>query len=396
MYTTPLKSAAVAASLVSLCSALVAQSSTVNPPASSQQYKQQVNRPSANPAVQNTDTTPSDRMQSAQDPRGRNASQLMGLEVIGRTGESFGKLTDLVIDSHSGKVEYGVVSSGGVLGLGAQLRAVPLTSLQQDMSGGREQMKVDIDQARWIQAPVFTKEQVASLSLDQRGREIAQFFGQSPTQIQQQNEQQKQHRASSSSVKPLVLASEIIGREILSGQQAVGEVEDVIVQIQSGNAAALLDPKDDFAGTDQKYLVPFSKLMRTNEKTLSTTLTRADFSSARTTSDDSWARSPGGGTALFVWPSLASLQRQGGQRVTSLEGGAQAQAPVEAIQQAIQSDPKSARSPGLISIVASGNRVILGGTVQSEEVKERIGDRAQKAAQGWNIENQIRVAEVSE
>ncbi len=399
MNTTPLKSAAVAASMLGLCSALVGQSATVNPPASSQQYKQQANRPSANPAADSTAaSTPAvgDRLQSAReqaspDPRGRNASQLIGLHVTDRNGESLGKINDLVIDTHSGKVVYGVVSSGGILGVGDQLRAIPFAALRQDMSSGQEQMRVDIDQARWGQAPAFTKEQVASLSNDLRGQEISRFYGQPPAEIPQ-----RKTGSGSPGFQPLVLASELMGREIRSGEQTVGKVEDVIVQPQSGTAAALLDPSDDFAGTDQKYLVPFSKLLGTGEKTVNTSLSRKDFSSAKMTSDDSWARSSGG-NALFVWPSVASLQQQAGQRLSSAESGGQSgRAPVEAIQQAIQADPSSARSPGLISIAASGDRVILSGTVQSEEVKERIGDRALQASQGWNVENQLRVAEVSE
>lgn len=398
-YTTPLKSAAVAASVLGLCSVLSAQSSTVNPPASSQQYKQQANRPYSNPTSASTSAqTMGDRMQTAQqqgahDPRGRNASELIGLNVIGRNGETLGRLSDFVVDAQSGKVIYGVISSGGAFGSGA-LRAVPFTALRPDASSGREQMRLDLDMAKWTQAPVFTKEQVASLSPDQRGREISQFYGQQPVQIQRQS-----GTSGIPGFQPLVLTSEIIGRQIRSGEQSVGEVENVIVQTQSGSAAALLDPNDDFAGTDQKYLVPFSKLLGARENAVNTALTRQDFSSARVSSDDSWTRGQGGGNALFVWPSYASIQQAGTQQVTSLDRSAQGalqQAPVEAIQQALQSDPSSANNQGIISIVASGDRVILSGTVQSEDVKERIGSRAEQAAQGWNIENQIRVAEVSE
>ncbi len=382
LHITPLKSVAVAASLLGLCPALFAQSATNSPVTN--QYQQQANRPHSNPQITSDETqnsqssTRASSAQMSEDPRGRHASELIGLNILGRNGETLGELNDFVVDSKSGKVVYDIVSSGGVLGVGRTLRAVPFSAVKLDTSSSVPQMTADIDQARWNQAPLFKKNQVASLSQDQRGREIFQFYGQKPPS---QGSQQ------------LALTSSIIGRDVYGNAQTVGEVEDVIVQLQSGTAAALLDPNNDFAGTDQKYLIPLNKLTLPGPDTLTTTLSRRDFASAKVSSDASWARSDYGST-LYVWPSYTATEQGGARRGEVVQSNAQA--PVEAIRDALQSDPRSSRESGIISIVASGDRVILGGTVQSEDMKQRIGDRAKRAAQGWDIENQIRVAQEGE
>jgi sporulation protein YlmC with PRC-barrel domain len=379
MNSTPLKRVAVTAIILGLGSTLVAQKPRVyetRPPGSNQQYEQQANRPSANPMTTN-ESSPLNRMQALrqaeQDPRGRNAHDLIGLNVTTPRGEKLGEINDFVVDPQSGKVVYTLISARGSQDA---FRAVPFGAIKQDAAPGARRMILDIDQGKWVQAPVFLKSQTPSLIQDQRGREIYQYYGQSPSDQKSQQ---------------LLLISELIGSNISSGAQTIGEVDDVIVQIPSGTAAALLDPNDEFAGTDQKYLVPLSRLTRASENVLTTTLSRQDFASAKVASDESWSRSPGG-NALFVWPSFAAIQQGGAQRVSQSDP----MPAVESIRQALQSDPSATAGQGVISIVASGDRVILGGTVRSNEIKERIEDRAEQAAQGWNVENQIRVAEVNE
>ena len=376
MNTTPLKSVTVAALALGLGSTLVAQKPRVyetRPPGSNQQYEQQANRPSSNPTAEASGSSPFRRLQALgqanQDPRGRTASDVMGMNVANAQGEKLGEINDLVVDPKSGKIIYAFVSARGA---GDAFRAVPVGALKQDATNARR-LTLDVDQAKWTQAPVFLKSQIPSLNQDQRGKDVFQYFGQSPQQSQQ-----------------LVLVSELIGSNITSGGQTIGEVDDIIVQIPSATAAALLDPNDEFAGTDQKYLVPLGRLTKASENVLTTTLTRQDFASAGIASDESWARSPGGVNALYVWPSYAAIQQgRSEQRVTQSDP----QPAVESIREALQSDPSSAGSQGVISIVASGDRLILGGTVRSNELKERIEDRVEQAAQGWNVENQIRVAQ---
>jgi sporulation protein YlmC with PRC-barrel domain len=56
------------------------------------------------------------------------ASKLIGMNVENEQGEKLGEIKDLVINPEKGSVSYAVLSSGGVLGVGEKLLAVPLTA----------------------------------------------------------------------------------------------------------------------------------------------------------------------------------------------------------------------------------------------------------------------------
>ena len=54
-----------------------------------------------------------------------SASTLVGANVRNPQEESLGDLKDFMIDTASGKIAYGVLSFGGVLGIGNKLFAIP-------------------------------------------------------------------------------------------------------------------------------------------------------------------------------------------------------------------------------------------------------------------------------
>jgi PRC-barrel domain. len=60
------------------------------------------------------------------------AKSIIGDSVENRKGESLGKIDELMINLENGKVEYAVVQSGGVLGVGKKLFAIPFEHLEVD------------------------------------------------------------------------------------------------------------------------------------------------------------------------------------------------------------------------------------------------------------------------
>jgi sporulation protein YlmC with PRC-barrel domain len=69
-------------------------------------------------------------------PRALYASTLIGASVKSPTGESLGKIDELVIDPQQAQIKTAVVSMGGVLGIGARTVAVPWSAVQLDMNDG--------------------------------------------------------------------------------------------------------------------------------------------------------------------------------------------------------------------------------------------------------------------
>ncbi len=89
-------------------------------------------------------------------PRFLSASTLNGDSVKNHKHESLGDLKDIMIDTTNGKIAYGVLSFGGVLGMGEKLFAVPWEALKID--GDNKQLLLNVDKEQLKDAPGFDKD----------------------------------------------------------------------------------------------------------------------------------------------------------------------------------------------------------------------------------------------
>lgn len=64
--------------------------------------------------------------------RPMSASSITGDEIKNRQDETLGSVHDIMIDCGTGRVAYIVMTSGGFLGMGGKLFAVPMSALQLD------------------------------------------------------------------------------------------------------------------------------------------------------------------------------------------------------------------------------------------------------------------------
>lgn len=67
---------------------------------------------------------------SRENPDFLSAGTIKGDKVVNRAGEDLGKLEEIMIDLHDGRIAYTVLSFGGFLGIGNKLFAVPWQVLQ--------------------------------------------------------------------------------------------------------------------------------------------------------------------------------------------------------------------------------------------------------------------------
>ena len=84
------------------------------------------------------------------------ASKVIGMDVENAQGEDLGKITDLVLDFDNGQIAYVAVGSGGVLGVGDTLHAVPWKSLK--LSDKMDKFVLNVDKTQWKNAPGFDKD----------------------------------------------------------------------------------------------------------------------------------------------------------------------------------------------------------------------------------------------
>lgn len=105
-----------------------------------------------------------------------SANTLEGTPVINLQEEDVGTVSHIMIDMPSGQIAYVVISSGGVLGIGSKLHAIPWTALMFDAQNNR--FSLDLDKERLENAPGFDKDHWPSMADVAWGTAIHDYYGQ--------------------------------------------------------------------------------------------------------------------------------------------------------------------------------------------------------------------------
>lgn len=85
-----------------------------------------------------------------------SATTVAGDEVCNMQDEKLGTIQDLMLDTSEGRIRYAVLSSGGFLGMGDRLYAIPWKALHQDQENRRFLLDVDVERLK--NAPGFDKD----------------------------------------------------------------------------------------------------------------------------------------------------------------------------------------------------------------------------------------------
>jgi sporulation protein YlmC with PRC-barrel domain len=110
-----------------------------------------------------------------QPARMMTASRLCGNKVINHQNETLGQIDEVVIDVPSGRVAYAAMASGGFLGLGERLFAVPWTALRYD--AGRECFVMDARKETFENAPGFDKDHWPTEAQREWHDSVHRFYG---------------------------------------------------------------------------------------------------------------------------------------------------------------------------------------------------------------------------
>ena len=94
--------------------------------------------------------------------RSHRISKVIGSDVRNKSGEKIGDIRDLVVDDH-GTIRLAIVSTGGFLGVGDRLHAVPWDVLTL---GPKDDHILDIDRAHLQATPGFTSKTWPNLGDD--------------------------------------------------------------------------------------------------------------------------------------------------------------------------------------------------------------------------------------
>lgn len=121
---------------------------------------------------------PSDSADFAMARRWQKATDLKGTKVINAAGEDLGQIEDIVADANSGRILYGVLSFGGLLGIGDKLFAIPWPSMR--LSGDSKAFVLNIEKDRLKSAPGFAKDHWPNFADEQFATNTYKFYDQSP------------------------------------------------------------------------------------------------------------------------------------------------------------------------------------------------------------------------
>ncbi|HLY10592.1 MAG TPA: PRC-barrel domain-containing protein [Planctomycetota bacterium] len=103
------------------------------------------------------------------------ASKVIGVKVETSRGEPVGKIEDLVLDPGEGRVAAAIIATGGFLGVGERLIAIPILALSVDAERGK--FILDVDKEMLDHAPSFKKDEWPDLIDRVWTAEVYTYYG---------------------------------------------------------------------------------------------------------------------------------------------------------------------------------------------------------------------------
>lgn len=110
------------------------------------------------------------------------ASKLTGKDLYTTSNDEVGEIKELVIDARGARIPYVVISSGGFLGLGDKLHAIPWEAVRMKADAGKDGDKLIVDLAkdRVLKAPEFKKDDWARMSDRMWVADLYTYYGFKP------------------------------------------------------------------------------------------------------------------------------------------------------------------------------------------------------------------------
>lgn len=106
------------------------------------------------------------------------ASDIIGLEVQNYQHQKLGKVNDLAVDVESGRIVQVIISTGGFMGMGNTLTAVPPGALHHDVAN--KVIHLDVTKAKLAAAPKFNTAKWDDGCQSNRVIEVYGYYGEQP------------------------------------------------------------------------------------------------------------------------------------------------------------------------------------------------------------------------
>jgi sporulation protein YlmC with PRC-barrel domain len=111
------------------------------------------------------------------------ASTIIGTQVVDPKGNSLGDIKEIVIDPHTGRVAYAVVSFGGFLSLGEKLFAIPFSAFEYKVTKSdlvASEYVLNISRERLQSAPGFDADHWPLMRDEKWHRDLHTYYDRLP------------------------------------------------------------------------------------------------------------------------------------------------------------------------------------------------------------------------
>ena len=370
-----------------------------------------------------------DRLNAAE-----KASDIIGLTVKNYQGEKLGQVDDLAIDLESGRIVQVILSSGGFIGVGDTMHAVPPAALHHDVAN--KVIHLDADKAKLNASPKFEMSKWAECCDSEHVTEVYRHYGEQPYfafthREQVENAAKNRDRTVTPATKgrptdenrsdktwsrlgTVQKASKLMGMSVKNNQaESLGEIKNLMVDLSAGRVVAVILSSGGFLGMgDEMSAVPPNAL-RFNPAgdALQLDATKELLSSAPHFKADQWpdfgqpAYTDGVYRAYKVDPyfttnsvpdadnTARNVRDRNNRTLTPLDQSnsktdVNTTAQIRKGVNAMKDVSVNARN---VKIITADGRVTLRGPVNTAQEKLNIGEIAAGIAQSVNVDNQLEV-----
>ena len=372
------------------------------------------------------------------------ASHIIGMTVRNNQNEKLGKVEDFAVDVQSGRIVQVILSSGGFIGIGNTLTAVPPEALHCDAA--HKVLRLDADKDKLKGGPKFEMSKWAEYSDSNHLAGVYGYYDEDPafrfiqsgdavvggqpnadaspstdstrklagTWDKDRLAHGNQCMIPESRLGQVQKASKLMGTPVKNLQdENVGKVENLLVDLPAGRVVAIIVSSGGFLGIDGELsaVPPTALRFTTDQDALQLDASKETLSSAPHFKANQWPdfSQPGyaGGVyqAYNVEPyfttnasseadnTARNTRDRDDKTLTPLnQGSSQADIDTTAqIRKEIIAGKTMSMDAKNVKIITLDGRVTLRGPVDTAEEKRLIGEIATKIAPSGNVDNQLEV-----
>jgi hyperosmotically inducible protein len=371
----------------------------------------QVPTPTSSPE-RRSEADRADRMPASHAPA--KGSDLVGMKVEDKQQQRIGKVEDLAVDLRTGRVVHVIVSTGGFLSMGERHVAVPPGSFGFDAE--KKSLQLDVTPDRLKSAPAFEMSQWTEYYKSDRVTESDRYYGNEATPVSTSSRRNLPAATGGSDHAGHVQqATKLMGLPVsnLVGEK-VGSVEDVVVDLSSGQLVAVIVSSGGYLGMGDALSVVPPSALRYNDAgdslrldTTKEALTQAphfrkgewpDFAQAGYAEgmNRAYRMKDDSGSDRTVGVDADNAARNADdRRLTAADQGNSAGDVkiTQEIRQGVMAAAGLSTNARNVKIITAQGRVTLRGPVGSLEEKNRVGEIATGAAGGAIVDNQIEITQ---